>query len=218
MDRVEKRKSGVWLFISAGLIVILTISNIIFFIYIQNLQRQLQSVHRQTGSFQSEKDDLLYQIQVKEQIIRSLQYDIADLEGQADANKFMFYYDSLTHRRYGVSDLEDCLNRWEWSEGTYRKGIFDCSEMSAYLEWKLENEGFHTRIISGSSPWGGKGHHAWLLVETSQGRYMPVEATWYDIVKWDNPYFDNYFKYDRKFETIQEALNYNYDEYDWWAS
>jgi hypothetical protein len=90
--------------------------------------------------------------------------------------------------------------------------------MSAYIEWRLENEGYHTYIAVGTTPWNPQGRHAWLLVETSVGKYMPVEATEYDIVKWDDPYFDNYFVYDRLFENIQDALNYNYDEFDWWAS
>ena len=45
---------------------------------------------------------------------------------------------------------------------------------------------------------------------------MPVEATEYSVVWWDSPYFDNYFEYDSLFETIHDALNYSYGEFDWW--
>ena len=39
-----------------------------------------------------------------------------------------------------------------------------------------------------------------------------------DVVWWESPYFDNYFEYDRAFETIQDALNYSETEFDWWKS
>jgi hypothetical protein len=89
--------------------------------------------------------------------------------------------------------------------------------MSAHLEWKLENEGWHTKIIAGDSLFGS-GKHAWLLVETSEGKYMPVESTDMDVVWWDSPYFDDYFIYEHRFETIQDALDYSESEFDWWKS
>ena len=88
--------------------------------------------------------------------------------------------------------------------------------MSAYLEMRLENEGYHTIIVAGESPFSD-GRHAWLLVETNEERYMPVEATEWKIIYWQDPCFDNYFEYDHEFETIQDALDYNYEEYNWWA-
>jgi len=90
--------------------------------------------------------------------------------------------------------------------------------MSVFLEWYLENEGFHTKIITGISPDDSGVKHAWLLVETSDGKYMPVEATQWSVVYWDSPYFDNYFEYGlMEFENIQEAIAYAPEEFDWWA-
>ena len=139
-------------------------------------------------------------------------------ERQAETSKFDFYYASLCKQRYGVEDLDEYLDRWQWTEGVYVKGVFDCSEMSAYIEWKLENEGYHTLIVVGQSPSNRNARHAWLLVETSSGKYMPIEVTRYELVKWDNPYFDLYFEYDHSFETISDALDYDYDGFDWWES
>lgn len=147
--------------------------------------------------------------------IASLRSQMEILRQIAEENKFMFYYASLAKQRYGVDDLKEYLDRWEWIEGAYTMGVFDCSEMSAYLEWRLENEGYHTVIAVGEAPWGN-GYHAWLLVEVEPEGYMPVEATTYDLVKWDDPYFDNYFVYEQIFETIHDALEYNYEEFDWW--
>lgn len=132
-----------------------------------------------------------------------------------ESGRFSFYY-VKPEQKYGVYDLSDWLKKWKWIK-PYQEGVFDCSEMSAYLERKLENEGWHTKTVVGDSPFSS-GRHAWLLVETSDGKYMPVESTNMDVVWWESPYFDNYFKYDRSFETIQDALKYDEAEFDWWES
>jgi len=131
-----------------------------------------------------------------------------------DEGKFYFYY-VKPKQRYGIDDLEEYLHRYQWTEGAYVANKFDCSEMSAYLERKLENEGYHTIIVVGNTP-GGNGRHSWLLVETGVGEYMPVEPTTFSIVYWQAASFDNYFTYDYQFETIEDALEYQCDEYNWW--
>ncbi len=73
-------------------------------------------------------------------------------------------------------------------------------------------------IDVGKSPDGSNVRHAWLLVESENGKYMPVEATAMSVVYWSSSYFNNYFKYDHVFETIQEALRYGSKEFDWWVS
>jgi hypothetical protein len=158
----------------------------------------------------------LSEIQAQEEEIESKDIQIGNLEREVEGVKFQFYYASLAKQRYGVSDLEEYLNRWQWTEGSYVSGEFDCSEMSAYLEWRLESEGYNTLIVTGDSPFG-VGKHAWLLVQTSVEGYTPVEATTYSIVYWWNTYFDSYFVYDQQFQNIQEALDYSPNEFDWWT-
>jgi len=46
--------------------------------------------------------------------------------------QFDFYY-IKPEQKYGVYNLSDWLNRWKWIR-PYQEGVFDCSEMSAYLE------------------------------------------------------------------------------------
>jgi len=173
-----------------------------------DLQSQVDTLTTDNAELQSEKNQL-------EGEVTSLESQLEYLQWIAEENSFDFYYASLAKQRFGVDDLAEYLDRWQWIDGTYVEGVFDCSEMSGYIEWKLENEGYNTIIVAGTSPWGG-GYHAWILVETSEGQYMPVEATEYDIVYWSDPYFDNYFIYDHQFETIQDALEYSYEEFDWW--
>ena len=127
--------------------------------------------------------------------------------------KFMFYY-VPTPKTYGTAALQESLQSRKWKEG-YSEDDFDCSKMSSYLEWRLENQGYHTYIVGGVSP-DGSGRHAWLLVETSAGGYTPVEATQRSIVDRSSPYFNNYFRYEFYFETIQEAVAYNPTDFEWW--
>jgi hypothetical protein len=147
--------------------------------------------------------------------LRLKEQEVELLKEYAEEAKFTFYYATRSKQRYGVDDLAEYLNRWEWIKGTYSEGEVDCSEMSAYLEWELENEGYHAVIVAKTTP-GVLSDHAWLLVETSAGQYMPVEATTYEVVYWEHPNFDDYFVYDYEFETIQEALEHSPNEFDWW--
>ena len=152
------------------------------------------------------------------EIRRELEEAKRQLEKPTYGDMFYFYYVPLRDQQYGVPNLERCLrDLGTWTEAAYKANIFDCSEMSALLEWYLENEGFHTAIILGEMPDDSGGKHSWLLVETSAEKYMPVEATQMSVVSWDSPYFDNYFDYGlMEFETIQEAIEYAPTEFDWW--
>ena len=131
--------------------------------------------------------------------------------------KFSFYYvNKPDAQKFGVEMLASEIKRLKFEE-QYQEGVFDCSEMSANLEWWLENNGWHAKIIVGDCPFSS-GYHAWLLVETSNGKYMPIEATTIEVVWWEDSNFYNYFKYDHCFETIQEALAYSETSFDWWNS
>ena len=142
--------------------------------------------------------------------------EISSLNVNAEQNKYYFYY-VKPEQSFSFARLAYIVERSDWLQ-EYEQGRFDCSEMSAALEWRLENEGFHTLIVTGETPDGSGDRHAWLLVETSPGKYTPVEATSRRIIYSRYPYFHNYFEYERKFETIQEAIDYGPAEFDWWES
>ncbi len=139
---------------------------------------------------------------------------VSSLTKVAEDNKFYFYY-VKPKQQFGVYELDSFVKVLVWRK-EYQLNIFDCSEMSAYLERDLEDAGFHTRIAVGKTPGKPEIRHAWLLVEAEAGKYMPVEATNLSVVFWENSYFNDYFKYDRSFETIQEALAYSSADFDWW--
>ena len=198
------------------IIVIVFIACVFTIVQWQVADSQLQECEAEAQSLTSAVEWLQTVTAQQQEEIESKDIQNSNLEYEVERVKFQFYYASLTKQRYGVSDLEEYLNRWQWTEGVYVADEFDCSEMSAYLEWKLENEGYNTVIVTGDSPFG-VGKHAWLLVQTSTEGYMPVESTTYSIVYWSDIYFDDYFVYDYEFENIQEALDYSPNEFDWWS-
>jgi hypothetical protein len=159
--------------------------------------------------------------ELKDQIgLRARSYDGNVVESQYVSSEgvetpFFFYYVKPDEQKFGVNSLSNELEGLKWSR-QYELGLFDCTEMAAYLERYLENHGWHAQIVVGDTPFGS-GRHAWLLVETSEGKYMPVESTTIQIVWWSAPSYDNYWVYDYRFETIVEALTYSETAFDWWT-
>ena len=204
---------------------------------VNNLETDKTELQNQVDSLQIQKDTLqnqlnllnaTYQNYVSTHSHSNSEYDSLQSEydsyvanhqytnSEYDEAFFSFYYVVPEEQKFGVYDLEDELYGIEWLY-PYEENVFDCSEMSAVIEWYLENEGWNAIIAAGETPWDG-GAHAWVLVETSEGHYMPVESTTIEIVWWEDPYFDNYFIYDYDFETIQEAIDFYESEFDWWKS
>jgi len=130
---------------------------------------------------------------------------------------FLFYYvpPLKLEKKYGLDKLETELQGLQWVR-EWKADVFDCSEMSAFLERYLELEGWHTYIAVGKNPTGA-GKHAWLIVEVYPNKYIPVEATTISIVYPSNPYYNNYFNYDIIFDRIEDAVKFSPTEFDWWG-
>ncbi len=218
-------KGKIALLVCTGLIVILGFSTLFFFMDLQAQENLL--THRLTSleaEYEIYKNRHSYSNIVYEDYVSSHQYSNAEYLNYVDNHPYTefeyeqacysFYYMKPETQKFGVYNLDDELQQLFWTE-PYQREVFDCSEMSACLEWYLENKGWHTKIVSGDSPFGS-GRHAWLLVEASDGKYMPVESTSIRVVWWDDQNWDGYWEYDRRFETIQDALEYSEYGYDWW--
>ncbi|MFX0107974.1 MAG: hypothetical protein ACFE7R_06810 [Candidatus Hodarchaeota archaeon] len=182
-------------------VAVLATSSLVLLNRSKSLQTQVDDLQKELDSLNSKRSNY-----ASTHLYTNSEYDEAF---------YSFYYMKPERRKFGVYNLENELEDLEWTE-SYEYRVFDCSEMSACLEWFLENRGWNVIIVSGDSPDGSSGRHAWLLVEVSQGKYMPVESTTIRIVWWEHRYFDNYWDYDMSFETIQEALDYSENGYDWW--
>ncbi|MCX6678465.1 MAG: hypothetical protein NTU95_11070 [Methanothrix sp.] len=77
-----------------------------------------------------------------------------------------------SHFYYNISNTYNGLENLIWNflpSWTYREDFFDCSEMAAYVDHKLELYGFDAKICV-SHNFGGTGNgHAWIAVDLPPG-------------------------------------------------
>lgn len=116
-----------------------------------------------------------------------------------------------------LDDLVEIMNIYTWRD-SYKRSVFDCSEMSAYIEFKLESFGFETYIVSGKTPFNTSTYHAWILVSFGD-KIIPIEATSFRIIDENHDNYNAYLSdYDNIYSTICDAIDEMPDEYDWWKT
>jgi len=65
--------------------------------------------------------------------------------------------------------MQEYLADSRWTDDyQYEANAWDCSQMAAYMEWMLENCGYHV-VIRLADVEGEENGHAWILVEFEQG-------------------------------------------------
>ncbi|MGB2726895.1 MAG: hypothetical protein WBD09_00260 [Halobacteriota archaeon] len=85
-----------------------------------------------------------------------------------------YYDDDICDCQIPVDDsLIDWLTEYEWAN-KYERGEWDCSQMTAALEWHLENCGYKTVMKQGTGPGGGG--HAWVLIWLPKGIVLSKEG------------------------------------------
>lgn len=114
------------------------------------------------------------------------------------------YYENVARVYTG---LENEVNNLEW-QVEYKPDIFDCTEMSALLEYHLENKGYTTVICAG---WYERDYHCWLEVEVVPNHFVVVEVTIPEVRTSTEDYRVQY-----RFKDIYEATKINYEAFDWW--
>jgi len=141
--------------------------------------------------------------------------NIALLEKQAEQNRFYFYY-VKSPQVYNLTTLKSFLTIWNW-DSEYEKGNLDYNQMTALLEKRLEDNGYHTLFCYGNIP-DIQGEHFWLMVETLQDKYTPVEALSPNpaVVSIADPDYNYYMRYTGYFETIEEVMDYAPGGFVWW--
>jgi hypothetical protein len=102
----------------------------------------------------------------------------------------------------------------------YQQSSFDCSEMAAYIEWKLECHNV-TAYIATRDDWQYGYGHAWVIVPLRGGKYLAIEptvsATEGSLGAEMITYEPEYFVYDQLFEDIYGASEFfGVEEWDWW--
>ena len=134
------------------------------------------------------------------------------------------YYQDPGHNVTNRSELIHVLPRLT---GAYQEDYFDCSEMSAFMEWYLEGHGVDTVIVTGErnqshniSTGGfeyekGAGDHAWIIANVSGERFL-IESTLARVVPKS---LERYYLADKTYNDIYDAVrsSRSVEEYDWWA-
>jgi hypothetical protein len=134
-----------------------------------------------------------------------------------------------------ISDLEVNLRLFPLDD-YYEVDISDCSEMSAYMEWWLENHGVHSYLVTGeklphpeikAGKWvysedKDGGPHAWVI-SFIDDRTVLIECTGVYVVPSE---LEHYYAAEYVFEDLQELVTYYHEDgydgqailedFDWW--
>lgn len=114
-------------------------------------------------------------------------------------------------------NVYEYLDNIEWTT-EYERNAFDCSQMAAYLEWRLTNCGYNV-VIRGADVEGEDYGHAWILMEFSEGWLAyectglywvyPDKATAESYVRDDVYYYESsYYTAGVSYESIYDIWNY----------
>ena len=138
------------------------------------------------------------------------------------------YYVSVPCDDHSAGGLIDLIGNSEFTV-PYEFGKFDCSEMSAYLEWFLKSHGFETKMCINKSIASGFGGatpgHLWLKVEVTNGdknETVYVESTSVPIKVYESNMigYENYTHprktFDSVFHLVTDGLLES--EVDWWKN
>jgi hypothetical protein len=136
------------------------------------------------------------------------------------------YYVNTTWSDHSLQGLKTLVNG-EFNI-PYQLNVFDCSEMSAYLEWLLQCNGFEAGFcMDGTGPWlipedAGYSSHMWVTAELHNDTTGAYEGRVYieptdkpiRIIAWGDPDWDKYerpqatmFLGAKHFLSIYDAVN-----------
>lgn len=121
--------------------------------------------------------------------------------------------------------LEEWLSLASWGV-EYEANAFDCSQMSAFLEWGISNAGYDVHLFTGYN-------HCWLSIKTEQGwvsydavhlewafqdqsdaRYYQPEAAYHNLHHVAKRYHDSAYASYYSMEYLRVAFE---GEFVWWT-
>ena len=129
------------------------------------------------------------------------------------------YYNQSNTLPDGVT-VSEFLNNGKWID-KYEKGGWDCSQMSAYTEFVLENNGVHCIIVKSD-----KMEHAWVMVETEDGliayettgRFYMYKDKMTALRHGSNDYNASFYTEGVRYESIYDVWEDNKEYRDWFIS
>jgi hypothetical protein len=141
------------------------------------------------------------------------------LSGRVDLSEIPDpYYLSKTNFQNTPDEVQRLLGKGFFT--SYACSSFDCSEMAAYIEWKLECHNVTAQIAT-KDDWEGGYGHAWIIVPLRGGNNLAIEPTisamegslGVEMITYD----PKYFVCDHLFDDIYGASEFfGVEEWDWW--
>lgn len=133
------------------------------------------------------------------------------------------YYRPIQYKQPEIDELQGLLKEIESHipfADVYEEDYFDCSEMSAYVEYCLELHGYPAAIFTGS-------RHAWIMVYTAEG-WIPIEVSNLFIpTPTTSENYSIYSQPEDRYDSIGEIWDSVSDQdiaeivmegYDWWGT
>ena len=188
----------------------------------ETLEKRIQKLEDEKLRLIAEVENLRMENEELRNQLSELQVKISELEDK------LRLYEQVPHGYYSTNFFPDHRNTYDELvkflttefrlPHKYEKNVFDCSEISAYTEWALEDAGFDAYIILGEVDFGGdnKGIHAWNMVKVAGATYyIDMSSGKPHIFKSDK----HHLKIIKVFKNIYEAIEYYYGvkEWDWWS-
>ena len=181
-------------------------------------ERGIKESVRKTTKFKLLRLTLVFAIPI---VVVSLIFGQLPFQQETGTVPDPYYTHNSSYETKTIGDLNRFINNFEyptkliWPYVPTSTKSFDCSEASAYLEWALENEGFHAFIATSQGQ-----RHAWVIVQDikiseNETKDFAIESTTLEITHCKA----RYRSYDRLYDTIYEAVEYHpYHEFNWWDS
>lgn len=110
------------------------------------------------------------------------------------------YYSDVPVRIESPEAIAEIISEVNYS-AMYVEDKFDCTEIAAHAEWRLENMGIETKLVMTEEP---NPAHMFILCNTSQG-WVPIETCYDDGIA--TPVSDPedwHYNYTMAFESLQE--------------
>lgn len=192
----------------------------------KSLKSEKESLEKRIKELENENWRLIQQVDKLEKENEELRSKLSNLYVKiAELEEKLKLYEQVPHGYYStnffpkypntVKGLKNFLAHLKIPH-KYERGVFDCSEISAYVEWALENAGFDAYIVLGEVNFYGKPEiHSWNMVKVEGSTYYIDASSGKPYLFKSNPH---YIKIIKIFKNIYEAVNY-YDsvkEFDWW--
>ena len=133
--------------------------------------------------------------------------------------KIQSYYPVAGTNKHDLEYVKACLKGWQHLI-PYTDNVYDCSEMSAHLEWYLESCGVRADIVTSKT-------HAWVFAHGTFG-YIAIETTSKELIYYDGSFLGGLFHkinpayYDKKinithvYQSVFDVPDNMKVEFDWW--